>query len=102
MTKGFSGTPLSARDGHAGPGDLLQRLPVDAVLRHNRPHTGPLAAACYSPVLVQQHHLGMSMTPQSTRDHSNRAFSGRVMRFNKGIAANTTGADRANPPSMVM
>jgi hypothetical protein len=33
---------------------------------------------------------------------SNLAFSGRVMRFNKGIAANTTIADRANPPSMVM
>jgi hypothetical protein len=34
--------------------------------------------------------------------YSNLAFSGRVMRFNKGIAANTTSADRANPPSMVM
>ena len=75
MTKGFSGTPLSARDGHAGPGDLLQRLPVAE---------------------------GDAAIPQSTRDHSNRAFSGRVMRFNKGIAANTTSADRANPPSMVM
>jgi hypothetical protein len=45
---------------------------------------------------------GPAAIPQSTRDHSNRAFSGRVMRFNKGIAANTTSADRANPPSMVM
>lgn len=33
--------------------------------------------------------------------YSNRAFSGRVMRFNKGIAANTTSVDRASPPSMV-
>jgi hypothetical protein len=45
---------------------------------------------------------GDAAIPQSTRDHSNRAFSGRVMRFNKGIAANTASADRANPPSMVM
>jgi hypothetical protein len=37
----------------------------------------------------------------TSRDHSNRALSGWVMRFNKGIVANTTSADRANPPSMV-
>lgn len=35
------------------------------------------------------------------RGYSNLAFSGRVMRSNKGIAANTTSAATTNPPSMV-
>jgi hypothetical protein len=34
--------------------------------------------------------------------YPNLAFSGQVMRFNKGVAANTTNADSANPPSMFM
>jgi hypothetical protein len=41
-------------------------------------------------------------SPTARPNHSNRALSGWVMRFNNGIAANTTSADKANPPSMVM
>lgn len=42
-----------------------------------------------------------SPTVMACGGYSNRAFSGRVMRFNKGIAANTTSVERASPPSMV-
>jgi predicted nucleotidyltransferase len=62
-------------------------------LRAMADEAGPVVAAFFAEQLVRA---------TTSRDHSNRALSGLVMRFNRGIAANTTSADRANPPSIVM